>query len=199
MLQVYVKPEELWEYFQKHKKRFEDAMDNIAEVVDAEAEDSLIKIYLTEEKGYPSMTVEQVFGYDDEEVLAKECAISANDCSEVYRKFLNRLDEYDKKVSGAKSVSSSGVDETDLQIVLDRSFELKEALAVFLNTLMGYESDEGIYGDEELAEILDNIEVMMYQEFGYVAYHPQIIECNGQMKLVEFPYDEENDLYGETD
>ena len=50
--------------------------------------------------------------------------------------------------------------------------------------------------DKELSEILDNIEMIMCQDFGYVAYRPQIIECNGQKKLVEFPY-EECDPYGD--
>lgn len=196
MIKVYVKPDELWDYFQKHKKRFESAMDNVAEVLDDETESPLVRVYLTEENGYPSMTIEQVHGEDEEEVLVKECAISAKDCVAVYQKLLKQLEEYAAEI---KSETTSGVDETDLELVAEREAELREALAVFLNTLMGFdESDEIVYDEEELSDMLDNIEMMMCQDFGYVAYRPQIIECNGQKKLVEFPY-EESDPFGDED
>lgn len=196
MIEVYVKPDELWDYFQKHKKRFEIAMDNVAEVWDDETESPLVKVYLTEENGYPSMTIEQVHGEDEEEVLVKECAISAKDCVAVYQKLLKQLEECAAEI---KSETTSGVDETDLELVAEREAELREALAVFLNTLMGYdESDEIVYDEEELSDMLGNIEMMMCQDFGYVAYRPQIIECNGQKKLVEFPY-EESDPFGDED
>lgn len=196
MIEVYVKPDELWDYFQKHKKRFEGAMDNVAEVLDDETKSPLVRIYLTEENGYPSMTIEQVHGEDDEEILVKECAISAKDCVAVYQKLLKQLEEYAEEI---KSETEYEVDETDFEIVAEREAELREALAFFLNTLMGFdESDEIAYDDEELSDILNNIEMMMYQDFGYVAYRPQIIECDGQMKLVEFPY-EESDPYGDED
>lgn len=196
MLQIYIKPEDLWEYFQKYKKRFENAMDNVAEVLDDKTKNPLVRVYLTEENGYPSMTIEQVHDEDNEEVLAKECAISAKDCITVYQNLLKRLEEYAKEI---KSEITLDVDETDLELIAEREAELREALAVFLNTLMGFdESNEIVYSDEELSEILDNIEMMMSQDFGYVAYRPQIVECNGQMKLVEFPY-EESDPYGDED
>lgn len=195
MIKVYVKADELWEYFQKHKKRFENAMDNVAEVFD-DSDNPLVRIYLTEDKGYPSMTIEQVHDNDEEEILARECAISAKDCTAVYQNLLEKLEEYAKEIESETKLTS-GVDETDFEIVDEREAELKEALAVFLNTLMGLDDcEEIVYDDEELSSILDGIEAMMYQEFGYVIYRPQIIECDGQMKLVEFPY-EECDPYGD--
>lgn len=198
MIEVYVKPDELWDYFQKHKKYLGIVMDNVAEVLDDETESPLVRVYLTEENGYPSMTIEQVHGEDEEEVLVKECAISAKDCVAVYQKLLKRLEEYAEEIKFEMSLASD-IDETDLEIVADREAELREALAVFLNTLMGYdESDEIVYDEEELSDMLDNIEMMMCQDFGYVAYRPQIIECNGQKKLVEFSY-EERDPFGDED
>lgn len=187
MIKVYVKPDELWEYFQKHKRHFEDAMDNIAEAFD-NTEISLVRIYLTEDKGYPSMTVEQVHDNGEEEILVKECAISAKDCATVYQKLLKILEEYAEKFE-TEANSISTLEETDFEIVDEREAELREALAVFLNTLMGLDDCEDVvFDDEELGAILDSIEATMCQEFGYVIYRPQIIECNGQMKLVEFPY-----------
>lgn len=197
MIKVYVKPDELWEYFQKHKKHFQNAMDSIAEAFD-NTETPLVRIYLTEEKGYPSMTVEEVHENEEEEILVKECAISVKDCTAVYQKLLKKLEEYAEEIeSETKSISE--VDETDFEIVNEREAELKEALAVFLNILLGLDDcEEIVYDDEELSSILDGIEAMMCQEFGYVIYRPQIIECDGQMKLVEFPY-EECDPYGDGD
>ena len=174
MLKVYVNPDDIWNYFQEHKKYLEIAMDNIAEVLNTKTEKSLVRIYLTEENGYPSVTIERVLSNDDEEVIAKECAMSADDCSDIYNKFLNKLKEYD-------------------QLAADRETELTEALANFLNILMGLDdSDEIIYGYEELLEMLDDIETMIYQDYGYAPYHPKIIDCDGQIKLVEFPYVEED-------
>lgn len=197
MIKVYVKADELWEYFQKHKKRFENAMDNVAEAFD-DSDNPLVRIYLTEDKGYPSMTIEQVHDNDEEEILARECAISAKDCTAVYQNLLEKLEEYAKEIESETKLTS-GVDETDFEIVNEREAELKEALAVFLNTLMGLDDcEEIVYDDEELSSILDGIEAMMCQEFGYIIYRPQIIECDGQMKLVEFPY-EECDPYGDGD
>lgn len=194
MIEIYIKPDELWDYFQKHKKRFEITLENIAEVLDAQTGASLLRVYLTEENGYPSMTIEQVYDKGEEEVLVKECAISAKDCVAVYQKLLKQLEEYSEKI---KSETTSNVDETDLELVAEREAELREALAVFLNTLMGFdESDEIVYDEEELSDMLDDIEMMVCQDFGYVAYRPQIIECNGQKKLVEFPY-EESDPFGD--
>lgn len=198
MIKIYVKPDELWNYFQKHKKRFGITMDNVAEVLDDKTESPLVKIYLTEENGYPSMTIEQVHDGGNEEILVKECAISSKDCITVYQKLLKQLEEYGKEIKSETS-STSEADETDFEIVLERESELREALAIFLNTLMGLEEcDEIIYGEEELTEMLDNIEMMLCQDFGYVIYRPQIVECDGKMKLVEFPY-EECDPFGDED
>lgn len=197
MIKVYVKPDELWEYFQKHKKHFQNAMDNIAEAFD-NTETPLVRIYLTEDQGYPSMTVEQVYDNGEEEILVKECAISAKDCTAVCQKLLKQLEEYAEKIE-AEANSVSALDEADFEIVDEREAELREALAVFLNALMGLDDCEDVVvDDEELSAILDSIEAIMCQEFGYVIYRPQIIECDGQMKLVEFPY-EESDPYGDED
>lgn len=195
MIKVYVKPDELWEYFQKHKKHFQNAMDSIAEAFD-NTETPLVRIYLTEEKGYPSMTVEEVHENEEEEILVKECAISAKDCTAVYQKLLKKLEEYAEEIE-TEANSVSALDETDFEIVDEREAELREALAVFLNTFMGLDDCEDVvFDDEELSAILDSIEATMCQEFGYIVYRPQIIECDGQMKLVEFPY-EESDPFGD--
>lgn len=193
MLKVYVNLDDIWNYFQENKKHFETAMDSVAEVLNVEIEKPLVRIYLTEENGFPSITIERVLSNDDEEVIAKECAMSEDDCKEIYKKFLNQLKGCDKDFSKLNSESSFGVGDDDLQLIADREIELTEALANFLNILMGFnDSNEVIYGDDELLEILDDIEMMMYQDFGYAPYHPKIIDYDGQMKLVEFPYSEED-------
>lgn len=195
MLNVYVNPDDIWNYFQKNKKRLEIAMDNVSEVLNVETKKPLVKIYLTEENGRPSVTIERVISSDDEKVIAKGCAMSADDCKEIYKNFLNQLKGYDKDFSKLTSESSLGTDDDDLQFVANREIELTEALASFLNILMGFDdSDEVVYGDNELLEILNDIEMMMYQDFGYAPYHPKIIDYDGQIELVEFPY-EECDLF----
>ena len=189
MLKVYVKLDEVWNYFQCKKEHFKDAMDSIAEVLDNETERPLVRIYLTEENGYPLMTVEQVCENDGEEVIEKECAISLNDCTSVYRKMLTMLEEYDTDLEQV-----SEADETDIIIVEEREAELKEVLACFINSLMGYDGDENtlssIIDGEELDEILDYIEGMMF-EFGFIIYRPRIAEKDGKQIVVDSMYCEE--------
>lgn len=194
-MKVFVKPDELWAYFQKNKGRLEKECDEVADVSD-DTDSLLVSVYLTSEKGYPAITIEQVLDNGEEKVLEKECAISEDDCRKVYTKILQKAEEYGEKFS-VKVETQSSVDDTDIEIVAEREAELREALATFLNVFMGLgDTDEICFADEELTEILNEFESMMFNSFGYCGYRPQIIEENGQMKLIDFPFDEE-DPYGE--
>lgn len=185
MLKVYVNPEEIWGYFQKHKKRLETVLDVVAEVSD-ETEVPLIRIYLTEESGCPEFS--RVHCFDDnnetqEELLSKERVTSEELCASIYQCFLEWLELYDEKIKSEKN--------TDFEIVSGREAELKEALAIFINTLMGAEEyDEILHEEDKLTEMLDSIEAMLCQDFGYVIYRPRIVECDGKMQIAEYPYED---------
>ena len=184
MIRIYVKPDKVWDLFQNNKEHFEVAW-KIAEILDDETKETLIAVCLIEENDYPLITIEQ-----EEKILIRECAISSKDCTMVYEKLLEMLNEYDEELKlKMNSETSAEVDEIDLEIIADRESESREALAVFLNVLCG--DDENFYDEELLGEILDNIEQMMYQEFDYIFYRPQIIECDGKFKVVESFYEDE--------
>lgn len=196
MYKVYVKQDEILDYFQQHKERLGKMLDIVAEVLEDETEKPLVKVYLTEENGCPEMSIEQEHCFDadgeaNEGVIAKQCATSEELCVSIYQGFLEWLKQYDEKIKSDR-MSETEVDETDFEIVSERETELKEALAFFINTLMGAEEyDEILHEEDELTEMLDSIEAMLFQDFGYVIYRPRLIECDGKMKLVEFPYEGE--------
>lgn len=195
MLQTYVRPDDVWDYFQKNKKRLEDAVDVIAEITIDGIEETL-QICLTEEKGYPLLTIE----FDDEQ-FEKECAISENDCMQVARKLFKMLDGYEQKISEPPQEEDNAdnspiADASDVEIVDEREMELALALQEFLINALGYAADEVDCDDigidyDELMSILDKFEEVLY-ESGYYMYRPKIVEdAEGNKRLVEFPFDDE--------
>lgn len=171
MLKVYVSPNEIWGFFQDNKKRLKKTIVNIAEFLNDENNSSLVKLYLTEENGCPLMTIEEVYSEGDEEILVKEYGISESDCISVYNKLLGQLNLY------GEEILEENIQETISDSAIEREFELKEALVSFLNTLIGVDECEDIdLDDEELTDMLDSIEDMIMERFGYIIYRPTIEE-----------------------
>ena len=55
-MNIYVKPDEIWDYFQKNKKHLEEVVEVIAEV---ELDDKTkLQVCITEDSGYPKLTLE---------------------------------------------------------------------------------------------------------------------------------------------
>lgn len=189
MFRAYVKPEEVWDYFQKHKVRLKNELDVIAEFETDEG-DTPLKVYLTEEQELPLLTVE----YDDgevEEVVEKEGAVSPADCKSVADRFYAMVKD---SATEAKDEDTDfhTLDDCDFEIVAEREYEIIKALKEFLKILMGCDSNEEVeFDDETLLEMLPYIEETIF-ECGFVPYHPQIFEDeNGVQRLITSPYDEE--------
>lgn len=191
MLKIYVNPDDVWDYFQKHKVHLADALDEIAAAETADDEDIGLQVFITEENGYPQISIE----YGDE-VLEKECAISKNDCIQVVRKMFQMVEKYEPIISDTHTEededTTATVDETDLELVAEREAELQIALEEFLCKVMGCSEGEMEFEEIELSEILDSIEELLFEAFGYLMYRPRIIEEEGgQLRLSEYLYEEE--------
>ncbi len=182
MLKIYVNADEVWNYFQKHKARLGNALDVIAESVDNGVETGL-QIFVTEENGYPQLSVEI-----GNEVLEKEFAISESDCALVARKFFKMVENFVPMTDEAAAISESNeTDETDIEIIAEREFELCEAFLSFLMFAMGYDEAEAAdfpVDEEFLIPLLDEIEVIC-ADVGLPFYRPQVItDDDGQMKII---------------
>lgn len=182
MLKIYVNADEVWNYFQKHKARLGNALDVIAESVEDGVETGL-QIFVTEENGYPQLSVEI-----GDEVLEKEFAISESDCALVARKFFKMVENFTHKSNkAADTPETDEADETDIEIVAEREFELCEAFLSFLMFAMGYDESEAanIPIDEEfLIPLLDEVEAIC-ADAGLPFYRPQVIaDDDGQMKII---------------
>lgn len=190
MLKIYVNPDDVWDYFQKHKAHLADTLDEIAVAETADDEDIGLQVFITEENGYPQISIE----YGDE-VLEKECAISKNDCIQVVRKMFQMVEKYEPIISDTHTEeedATATVDETDMELVAEREAELQIALEEFLCKAMGCSEGEMEFEEIELSEILDSIEELLFEAFGYMMYRPRIIEEEGgQLRLSEYLYEEE--------
>lgn len=194
MLKIYVNPDDVWDYFQKHKAHLADTLDEIAAAETADDEDIGLQVFITEENGYPQISIE----YGDE-VLEKECAISKNDCIQVVRKMFQMVEKYEPIISDAHTEededTTATVDETDLELVAEREAELQIALEEFLYKVMGCSEGEMEFDETELSEMLDSIEETLYGVFGYLMYRPRIIEDgNGQPRLIEYLFEEDDEI-----
>lgn len=194
MLKIYVNPDEIWDYFQKHKVRLAEQLDVIAEI-ESESESGL-QIFVTEDNGFPLLSIE----YEDE-VLEKECAISQSDCTVVARKFFKMVEDHkDEYMSEVSQYSDSSIvtdlsedSETnaDWEYVEEREDELKLLLTNFLLAAMGMSEGDMEFDDGELSALLDEIEDSVYNTVNCVLYRPRMIEDEetGQLSLVESIYD----------
>lgn len=178
MPEVYVKPNDVWNYYQKHKKRLEDELDVIAE------KDN-IEVCLTQDNGFPLISIE----YESEKqhkVLQKECVISADDCRRVSEKFYSMVEDY-ADVDLESDEESKVATEVDIEIVSEREFELCEALAKFLTVAMGYDESEAIdvpIDEDFLIPVLDEIEPICADQ-GFPFYRPMVVEnTDGQLEIV---------------
>lgn len=194
MLKIYVSPDDVWEYFQKHKIRLAEELDVIAEI-ELEGESGL-QIFITEDNGFPLLSIE----YEDE-ILEKECAISKADCTLVARKFFKMLDEHsDEYMSEVNQYADSRIvtdlsddsgSNADWEYVEEREDELKLLLVNFLLEAMGMSEGDMDFNDDDLSALLDDIEDSVYVKMNCVLYRPRMIEDEetGQLSLVESIYD----------
>ncbi|MBR4022684.1 MAG: hypothetical protein IKI94_08875 [Ruminococcus sp.] len=175
-MNIYVKPDEIWDYFQKNKKHLEEVVEVIAEV---ELDDKTkLQVCITEDSGYPKLTLEL-----EDDVLEKECAISKSDCDIVSRKLYTTFESTAERLNESFEVE----EENEELINYEREDEILEALAEFLTVILDIPVDA--FDDEELvAMILESFEEVLYNDFGLVIDRGETI--------VEEDGDYEGEVYG---
>ncbi len=194
-VEVYVKPKEVWEFFQKNKARLKEEMVLVAENLDTE-----YAIYLTETNGIPYFAACKGSAPPEKE----EGAISESDCRETATRFYTQfllpviVKDGKTKVEEAKKLNLKEQAELEEQTQLEdeiyvREDELTMAAADFLRVVLmeGDDSSDIIdsYGVEMVNEFLDVALEYISGEMCLDVYRPTFIENeDGTEEYVEFPY-----------
>lgn len=170
---IHLKPEQVWDFWEKHKERLAKEMVLIAEYDD-------VAIYLSAEN-----TIPYIYACKGDDIVQKEGMVNKMDATDTaytfYSKYLIKKDESD---------SADSVRDADFQAVEDRENELYAAFCDFLVVAMDC-SDEEIYESppDELNEALDDVLLLLSEKHGFFIYRPTILEDeNGEEYLEEYPY-----------
>lgn len=162
VIEVIVKPEDVWAYFQMHKKELAEVYNVIAEDGDGTI------VYITEESGYPYFLVE-VNGITEYE----DAGISADDAQKTYEHILELYVAEDDEES-----ELSDEDEDRINQLQDITYDF---LGVFLET------DPEEYGIdfEEIDSFIDDFEEFFYDRYGIPIRRPRIVTREDGTAYVE--------------
>lgn len=188
-ISIYVLPENVWEFFQKNKKRLSDEM-----VVIAENEDTGYAVYLTEEEDHPYFCVCQGKGapeYEDIAICKADCIEVAKVCCAKYLLPITVIANGD-----GGCIMEMATDEPDQEdIMYEREDELAMALYDFLSVVL--QEDESFCGatdisdPEWLEKVLDAILEDLATNFDMPIYRPMIITDDlGNETYTDYPYGE---------
>lgn len=191
-LKVYLKPDQVWEFFKRNKERLEEEMVEIAT-----NDDTKTAIYLTEEEDHPAIKVYR----NDIEQYSEGC-VSLPDCEKsmkrIYAKYLTPL-------RVVVSETSDEDDDADTDDELSRAeFEdeieareevIYQAFRDFIDVL----TEDNISSleftdkdDDSVDHIIDHVIRYLAVECGFRIRRPMILydEDNKQEVCTEYPYEE---------
>lgn len=207
-VEVYLKADEVWKYFQMNKEALKSE-----QVLVAENTETKYEIYLTDFAGHPQL---RVFRGDIE--LHTECCIDEEDCTYtakwIYVKYLfpvtaNTSKQYgqskipvdDKpKAETKKETQKSGAVKAMEDIICEREDELAQAASDFLEIVLEYfGAIEEYYGEGLIEDTLDHVCQRLAKEWGISVRRPFMYEDDdGKNVFEEYPYlpldDMESDL-----
>lgn len=181
---VYVKPEQMWEFFQKNEERLLHEM-----VLVAEDDDTGGSVYLSKEDDEPVLTV--WIGGDSPEY--EEIIVDEEDCEETTRWL------YSKYLGAKNECKRPSVTKVEERMIERREKELLSALGDFLMTVT---QDTGCadgsefldtYGVSDVSDILDDFLSILAYNYDYQVYRPTLLPEGpaGDEVLVEYPYNEQ--------
>ena len=176
MPKIYITPNEVWKYFYDNKARLKDELDMIAE-----SDNEELGIYVTEDSNFPCIVLES---QSDSKPLYKDNTISKDDCEKVVLKYMSKIEKLSKDLDVVRETSKE-VDETDVEMVEEREFELNEALMDFLKIATDCEDlEEDFSVDKDfLVPLMDEIEGICF-EYGFPFYRPRLdFDENGESKV----------------
>lgn len=191
-LKVYLKPDQVWEFFKRNKERLEEEMVEIAT-----NDDTKTAIYLTEEEDHPAIKVYR----NDIEQYSEGC-VSLPDCEKsmkrIYAKYLTPL-------RVVVSETSDEDDDADTDDELSRAeFEdeieareevIYQAFRDFIDVL----TEDNISSleftdkdDDSVDHIIDHVIRYLAVECGFRIRRPMILydEDKKQEVCTEYPYEE---------
>lgn len=189
---IHIEPEEIWQFFQKNKKRLKKEM-----VLIAENEETEYALYLSEDEGLPLFSVckgDDEPEYEEGAVNEKDCADTAKQCCV---KYLMPVTVRSKKKYGTDSSAKSEEEYT----IESREWELLFAMAEFIRTATNDDScADGsdyidTYGADEVMEILDDT-LTALADRGMPVYRPMMVDddMTGEELYVEYPYNDPADF-----
>lgn len=196
---IHIEPENIWEFFQKNKKRLKKEM-----VLIAENEETEYAVYLSEDEGLPLFSVCK----GDDEPEYEEGAVNEKDCTETAKqccvKYLLPVTVHStKKYSGAWYDDDTEFSSKNAQedIIEAREWELLFAMADFIRTATNDDScSDGsdyvdTYGADEILEILDEVLINLADR-GFPVYRPTMVDddTTGKEVFVEYPYNDPADF-----
>lgn len=203
---IHIEPENIWQFFQKNKKRLKKEM-----VLIAENEDTEYALYLTEDDGLPLFSVCKGDGepeYEEGAVNEKDCANTVKQCCAKYlmpvtvrsrRRYDGALECDDDN-----DVPFSSKQEQE-EIIENREWELLFAMADFLMTVTKDDtcSDGSDYvdthGADVVQDILDELLPVLAEEHGLAVYRPTMMDDEETCEevFVEYPYNDPADFEDE--
>ena len=200
-VKIYVPAEDVWAFFQSNTARLKEEM-----VAIAENEDTKYTVYLTEDKGYPSLSVCK----GDSKAEYQEGAISEDDCTNTARKCYVRY-LFPVMVNNEKGFPKSSFEEPDdledlteqdrQDNVYVREDELRFAMCDFLKVALNLDCDPveimSECGAALVDDVLDAILEYIGIEHGLEVYRPMFLidEESGEETYTEYPYDTTEDLH----
>ena len=191
---IHVKPEDIWPFFENNKTRLTEEMVSVAENEETEYE-----IYLTEENGYPLFYV-----YRGELEIDSECAVSLSDCAltakSLYTKYLFPVMVTIEKeeVTGERDENTYDDFPYSLQDMEDEVYEREDELHFaaidFLQVVLGYSDMDrllALYGEELVNAFVDDMCQYLMDFHDISVYRPMLMvdDTTAEETLVEFPYD----------
>lgn len=195
-VEVYVRPDDAWQFFEEYKVRL--AKEQIAIAENSETEHT---VYMTEDKGCPLLSV-----WRGKQKLYEEPAVSNSDlkntAQKIYIKYLLPvvvMEEKSKYITPPPDDEEEEIDpELEMLALQDEIYKREDDLQLatedYLEKVLcckDYQNAIKEYGDIA-PELLDRICEILAIEFLISVYRPKWVyhEDTGCEEFVDYPYDE---------
>ena len=172
MAEIFLSPDELWDYFQEHTADFEKS------VLLAKSGEGLFEIYASGDD-YGEIGIYVLAGG---EVINEESAVDKFDCEEIITTLYNSF-IYDGAENDYEMLEQS-------DMISERETALDVAITGFLETIAPSVLDD-VNCDNIIADLLDMVCARLYDKYGISVYRPMYITGdNDVVEFSEFPYEE---------
>lgn len=168
---IHVPPEKLWDFFAENRQKLSDNY-----MLIAEEPESLVEVYLTEERGFPYLRVEI-----DSQCEYERDSVSRLDAEEEYKEILSVFFCSDDSEDGDGVLSCDDI---------MRLNEVQEAAYEFMAVLTDEPSEESLISEDDIDDIVRALMEYLAEQHGIKVRYPTIIEDDesGLPVVVQYPY-----------